>query len=89
MQEKLAAKTVWTPPSIVTMEVLYWMPMHPTLLQSFLWQTDDEAPRFPRMRRFLDHWRREIDAVIHSVTLAHNDGKAMQMVKVDADFRLQ
>jgi uncharacterized protein Usg len=32
-----------------------------------MWQTLDEAPEFPRVRSFLDFWRREIEAVIHSV----------------------
>lgn len=52
---------------LTTAEVLYYMPDHPSLLQSFMWQTLDEAPEFPRVRTFLDFWRREIQAVIHSV----------------------
>lgn len=51
-------------------EVLYYMPDHPKLLQSFTWQTLDLAPEYPRLRTFLDYWRREIDAVIHSVSIA-------------------
>jgi uncharacterized protein Usg len=51
-------------------EVLYYIPDHPALLQRFLWQTLDVSPEFPRVRRFLDHWRREIEAVIHSVTVS-------------------
>jgi uncharacterized protein Usg len=54
---------------LTTAEVLYYMPDHPTLLQTFLWQTLDEAPDFPRIQRFLEFWRREIDAVIHSVAI--------------------
>ncbi len=54
---------------LTTTEVLYYMPAHPALLQSFVWQTLDLAPEFPRIHRFLDYWRREIDAVIHSVTV--------------------
>ena len=54
---------------LTTAEVLYYMPAHPALLQSFLWQTQDVAPDFPRIHQFLDYWRREIDAVIHSVTI--------------------
>ncbi len=54
---------------LTTAEVLYYMPAHPSLLQSFLWQTVDEAPNFPRIHQFLDFWRREIDAVIHSVSI--------------------
>lgn len=55
---------------LTTAEVLYYLPDHPKLLQSFLWQTLDVAPEYPRIHRFLDFWRREIDAVIHSVTLS-------------------
>jgi len=52
---------------LTTAEVLYYMPDHPALLQRFLWQTLDLSPDFPRIHRFLDYWRREIPAVIHSV----------------------
>lgn len=58
---------------LTTAEVFYHMPDHPGLLQSFLWQTYDQAPDFPRLMRFLDFWRREIEAVIHSVRVAHAD----------------
>jgi uncharacterized protein Usg len=54
---------------LTTAEVLYYMPAHPALLQSFLWQTLDQGPDFPRIHRFLEFWRREIDAVIHSVSI--------------------
>ena len=54
---------------LTTAEVLYYMPDHPSLLQSFLWQTLDKAPDYPRVHRFLDFWRREIEAVIHSVEI--------------------
>ncbi|HZL00410.1 MAG TPA: protein usg [Caulobacteraceae bacterium] len=55
---------------LTTAEVLYYMPDHPALLQRFLWQTIDLSPEYPRVRRFLDFWRREIDAVIHSVNVS-------------------
>lgn len=55
---------------LTTAEVLYYMPDCPALLQRFLWQTLDLAPQFPRVHRFLDFWRREIEATIHSVTVA-------------------
>ena len=29
------------------------------------------APNYPRLRRFLDHWEREIEARIHSVRVSH------------------
>lgn len=58
---------------LATAEVLYYIPDHPSLLQSFMWQTLDLAPSYPRIHRFLDYWRREIDAVIHSVRLASGE----------------
>lgn len=58
---------------LATAEVLYYMPDHPALLQSFVWQTLDLAPAYPRIHKFLEFWRREIDAVIHSVQLASGE----------------
>lgn len=58
---------------LLTAEVLYYMPDHPNLLQTYLWQTLDEAPRFPRLQQFLMFWKAEIEAVIHSVRVAHGD----------------
>lgn len=74
---------------LMTAEILYFRPDYPSLLQSFVWQTLDEAPNFPRLNRFLDHWRREIEAIIHSIRVAHQDwmGPA-ELRRVDAEFRL-
>lgn len=58
---------------LTTTEVLYHMPDYPGILQSFIWQTYDVAPDFPRLKQFLDHWRREIEAVIHTIRVAHAD----------------
>lgn len=53
---------------LTTVEILYHMPDHPELLQSFILQHYDIAPRFPELRKFLSFWTREIDARLHSVT---------------------
>lgn len=55
---------------LTTAEILYRMPDHPHLLQSFLWQRLDLAPRYPALQDFLDFWEREIEAKIHSVRVA-------------------
>lgn len=54
---------------LTTAEILYHMPDHPDLLQSFIWQTLDIAPRYPVLRKFLDYWERNIEARLHSVTV--------------------
>ena len=55
--------------SLVTVNVLYYMPDHQHILNEFLWQTLDLRPKYPRIHKFLDYWRREIDAVIKEVTI--------------------
>jgi uncharacterized protein Usg len=52
---------------LTTAEILYRLPDHPGVLQSFIWQQLDLAPRYPELNRFLDFWRREIDGQLHSV----------------------
>ena len=54
-----------------TVQIHYFMPDHPSLLQAFVLQQYDLAPGFPELDRFLAYWRREIDAVLHSVQVAH------------------
>lgn len=67
---------------LATAEVLYYMPDHPSLLQSFVWQTLDLAPRYPRLHQFLNFWRSEIEAVIHSVRLASGETLAPPRIEI-------
>lgn len=50
-------------------EIHYYRPDAPSLLQLFVWQEYDLAPDFPVLLDFLDHWRREIEAALHSVRI--------------------
>lgn len=56
-----------------TAQILYHMPDHPDLLQSFLWQHYDIAPKFPELHKFLDFWVEEIEGPLHSVHVARLD----------------
>jgi uncharacterized protein Usg len=58
---------------LATAEILYHMPDHPSLLQTFIWQHYDIAPDFPELRRFLDFWIRNIEGRLHSVRVARQD----------------
>ena len=40
--------------SIVTVDILYWMPDYDNILQEFVWQTKDVVPEIPRVHKFLD-----------------------------------
>lgn len=52
---------------LTTAEILYHLPDHPGVLQSFVWQELDIAPRYPVLRGFLDFWTRRIEGRLHSV----------------------
>lgn len=56
---------------LTTAEILYHFPDHPVLLQSFVWQELDLAPKFPTLKKFLEFWNRELDGKIHSVKVMH------------------
>lgn len=56
---------------LTTAEIHYRLPDHPSLLQSFIWQEYDVAPKFPVLQRFLTFWRAELEGALHSVRVAH------------------
>ncbi len=55
---------------LTTAEILYHFPDHPSLLQSFVWQDYDLAPKFPVLTKFLDFWKANLDGKVHSVKMA-------------------
>ncbi|PWC55152.1 usg protein [Azospirillum sp. TSO22-1] len=74
---------------LTTAEILYHMPDHPALLQSFIWQDLDMAPHYPVLTRFLDYWQRNLDGKLHSVKLATQGLIAPAEVRlVAAELRL-
>lgn len=56
---------------LTTAEIHYHMPDHPALLQLYVWQEYDLAPRFPALQNFLKHWTETLDGLLHSVRVAH------------------
>jgi uncharacterized protein Usg len=57
--------------SLTTAEILYRLPDHPALLQTYIWQDYDLHPRFPKLKGFLDFWVAELDGKLFKVTVAH------------------
>jgi len=55
---------------LTTAEILYHMPDHPAVLQSYIWQALDLAPKFPELRKFLEFWQDTLDGKLHSVRVA-------------------
>ena len=56
---------------LTTAEIIYHLPDHPDVLQSFIWQEYDLLPKFPKLHHFLDFWSESIDGKLHSVYLMH------------------
>lgn len=56
---------------LTTAEILYRMPDHPSVLQTFLWQDYDLAPKFPVLTGFLDFWRSKLEGPLHSIRYTH------------------
>ncbi|WP_022722222.1 usg protein [Rhodopseudomonas sp. B29] len=57
---------------LTTAEILYWLPDHPNILQTYLWQEYDLAPDFPTLKGFLKFWKRDIEGKLHEVRVSHN-----------------
>lgn len=57
--------------SLTTAEILYRLPDHPKLLQSYVWQDYDLAPRFPKLIDFLDFWSANLEGPLYRVRVAH------------------
>lgn len=55
---------------LTTAEILYFMPDHPLLLQSYIWQELDLCPDFPTLKQFLNFWENNLDGRLHSVVIA-------------------
>ena len=75
--------------SLTTAEILYRLPDHPALLQSYIWQDYDLAPRFPKLKAFLDFWIAKLDGPLFKVTVAHSQLiKPAELRLFDAEFKL-
>lgn len=58
---------------LTTAQIIYHRPDIEELLQEFIWQDYDIAPKFPNLHKFLDFWTREIDGKLHSVYVAKRE----------------
>jgi uncharacterized protein Usg len=56
---------------LTTAEFLYHLPDHPHVLQTFVWQEYDLAPKFPVLHRFIEFWKAKLEGPLHSVSYTH------------------
>jgi uncharacterized protein Usg len=57
---------------LTTARILYRMPDHRDILQTYVWQDYDLAPKFPALLRFLAFWEAKLEGPLHSVAISHH-----------------
>ncbi|HXW72050.1 MAG TPA: usg protein [Methylocella sp.] len=74
---------------LATAEILYRLPDHPGLLQSYIWQDYDIAPDFPILIKFLMFWQEKLDGPLYRVVVGHSKLiKPAEIKSIGAEFRL-
>jgi uncharacterized protein Usg len=56
---------------LTTAEMIYRMPDHRHVLNTFVWQEYDLAPDYPRLFEFIEFWHDAIEGPLHSVRFVH------------------
>ncbi len=56
---------------LTTAEIIYHLPDHPHVLQTYIWQDYDLAPKFPILFGFIEFWRAKLEGSLHSVHYTH------------------
>jgi uncharacterized protein Usg len=74
---------------LTTANILYRMPDHRSILQEYIWQEYDLAPRFPELNKFLTFWQTKLEGALFRVVVAHKAliGPA-DLRAINGEFRL-
>ena len=72
---------------LVSLRVFYYMPDHRNLIQEFMWQTEDVKPKYPRVNKYLNFWRKNIDAVIADIEMAESEQRKSKYRSVEDIFK--
>jgi len=74
---------------LTTAQILYRMPDHRSLLQTYVWQNYDLFPKFPELKRFLAFWVEKLEGPLHSVVVAHSRLiKPAELKAIGGEFKL-
>lgn len=74
---------------LTTAEILYHLPDHPRILQTYIWQDYDVTPSFPALNKFLAFWRDTLEGALYAVRVDHAKLlRRSELCLVGAEFRL-
>jgi uncharacterized protein Usg len=62
------------------------MPDHTSILNEFVWQTEDFAPEYQRIHKFLLYWQKNIEAVIQEILICDSTDRKWR--NLDIDFKM-
>jgi uncharacterized protein Usg len=71
MRDHLETELMLKGYGLTTAEILYHLPDHPHVLQTYIWQDYDLAPKFPALIRFIEFWKARLEGPLHSVQYTH------------------
>ncbi len=60
--------------------VRYYIPDYTSILQDFIWETEDQIPDIPRVHTFLNYWKDNIEAKIKEVIVSSMSDKKYNKV---------
>ena len=72
----------WT---VASVQVVYYIPDYLSVVNEFIWQTEDQVPEYPRITEFLDYWDKNIDGPIKEAYIY--DQQEAIIRKVDRRFK--
>ena len=58
---------------LTTARIIYHLPDFHGILQEYIWQDYDLAPKYPELKDFLAFWTDRIDGKLHSVYVAKRE----------------
>ena len=70
--QQIAGVAAFAGYGLTTARILYRMPDHRDILQTYVWQEYDLAPKFPALLRFLAFWEAKLEGPLHSVAISHH-----------------
>ena len=76
----------WT---LATVHVVYYIPDYLHIVNEFSWQTEDTRTDYPRIKRFLDYWDKNIAGPIKDVYIIdHDDVNPQEVRHLDRTYML-
>lgn len=74
--------------SPVLLQIYYYRLDYPSIIQEFTWGYEDIVPELFRTHKFLNHWHKNINAVISKALISINDGHQNNWRSIDSFTKL-